>query len=205
MVYIVLGMHRSGTSLVASILHEMGVNMGESCDWKAPDNPNGFYEDREIVFFNEKILKYAGGSWDNPPDKNKIRELKDNKDLSDKIKSIIQTRNDRHTLWGWKDPRTILTFNLYKAYLPDYRFICVYRDLYTIAESLHIRNKMTLSSAMNLAIQYYAIMTTHTKFREPFNLHISYHELIRDYQQLVRFSEFLNLPINKKIIDLIQK
>ena len=47
MIVIVVGMHRSGTSAVAGILHLHGISMGSEKTFKPkplPQNPMGFYE-----------------------------------------------------------------------------------------------------------------------------------------------------------------
>src|SRR4051812_11129697 len=55
---IILGMHRSGTSLVARLLDELGLFQG-----------NELQEDHESVYFmevNDLLLRRVGASWDNP-------------------------------------------------------------------------------------------------------------------------------------------
>ena len=66
---IVLGMHRSGTSMVAGALASSGVYVGRDEELLADqaDNPLGFWERRDVVDFDEHILLQSGGSWFNPP------------------------------------------------------------------------------------------------------------------------------------------
>jgi hypothetical protein len=57
MVALVIGLRRSGTSLIARLLHEMGIVMGQRFmepneDW----NPGGFYEDYDFVTAQQAIL-----------------------------------------------------------------------------------------------------------------------------------------------------
>jgi len=55
---ILLGMHRSGTSLIARLLDELGLFQGSELQ-----------EDHESVHFldvNDLLLKRIGASWDNP-------------------------------------------------------------------------------------------------------------------------------------------
>src|SRR3972149_1538089 len=69
---IVLGMHRSGTSLIASILHLSGISMGK--EFLRPDNgnPGGYFEDLEFLNLNKTILTQAEGTWRKPPSKERI-------------------------------------------------------------------------------------------------------------------------------------
>ncbi len=45
-IYLILGMHRSVTSLTAKILFQMGIYMGNEDEFikKSMENPEGFYE-----------------------------------------------------------------------------------------------------------------------------------------------------------------
>ena len=54
--FIITGMHRSGTSLVARFLHLSGVDMGK--EWIDPneDNPLGYFEDADFVSLHQRIL-----------------------------------------------------------------------------------------------------------------------------------------------------
>ena len=61
---IVLGMHRSGTSALAGILHHLGVELGDRLMQASPDNPRGYWEHRDIVAVNHKLMAELGWSWD---------------------------------------------------------------------------------------------------------------------------------------------
>ena len=59
MITIVLGMHRSGTSVVAGILHFNKIIMGTyDTFWPRPlpQNPKGFYENYDFRKINDTIL-----------------------------------------------------------------------------------------------------------------------------------------------------
>jgi len=60
----ILGPHRSGTSLVAGMINDLGVNLGEDFIAKNHENPKGFFEDEKIVNFNDRLLRYMNLSWD---------------------------------------------------------------------------------------------------------------------------------------------
>lgn len=111
-IVIVCGMHRSGTSAMAGLLHSNGITMGKERDFYPPpmrENPKGFYENVRFRRINDEILKrfdYRVKSFDpNIPVVHLIREEK----LRDKMKSLIIEFNEEFPRWGWKDPRTSLT------------------------------------------------------------------------------------------------
>src|SRR5579863_6413901 len=55
-VVVVLGVHRSGTSLCSRVLRTLGVSMGDQPDVQ-PSNPKGHWERREIVERHDRILE----------------------------------------------------------------------------------------------------------------------------------------------------
>lgn len=66
---VVLGMHRSGTSMITKIVNLLGAELGPD-DALMPahaDNPTGYWENAEIVALNDDLLEALGGSWDRPP------------------------------------------------------------------------------------------------------------------------------------------
>jgi len=138
--FIVLGMHRSATSLVAGALHNFGVNMGKELM---------SFEDIDFFRLNEEILKEAGGSWQNPPPEKKILALA--KKFAPKIKKLVENKSG---LWDFKDPRTILTIKLYLPYLKNPHFICCFGEPLEIARSLYKRQKMPIKKGLKLAEIY---------------------------------------------------
>lgn len=63
---VVLGPHRSGTSLCAAAVAALGAYLGEHLDYHNEENPKGFFEHPELVAFNDRLLAYLGGAWDSP-------------------------------------------------------------------------------------------------------------------------------------------
>jgi len=124
--YIVLGMHRGGTSITAALLHHSGVEMLHGTPISNNrESPIGYYENRKIMGTNDKILSVAGGSWKHPPSPDDIIYAgnKMNKQISTLISSF-----DASPKWGIKDPRLCLTYPVYHPYIDDPRFIIVVRD-----------------------------------------------------------------------------
>ncbi|MNQ70291.1 hypothetical protein D3C85_849240 [compost metagenome] len=61
-VLVVLGMHRSGTSVLSAGLEALGVEFGDNLIPARADNPKGYWEDARLVAFNEEILAACGFS-----------------------------------------------------------------------------------------------------------------------------------------------
>ncbi|MCG3141914.1 MAG: hypothetical protein HDKAJFGB_03256 [Anaerolineae bacterium] len=129
---ILTGMHRSGTSLIASLLAQAGVALGKSLlAPKANDNPRGFFEDADFVNFHQELL-YARGL-----DILVARDfvLQPDATETERARALIAARADQ-ALWGWKDPRTSLVLEFWRALLPDARFLLVYRHPLDVTLSL---------------------------------------------------------------------
>ncbi|WP_457669212.1 hypothetical protein [Thiolapillus sp.] len=61
---LVLGMHRSGTSVLTRVLNLLGADVGRDLLAAQKDiNARGFWEHRELVAINEKLLSAVGRSW----------------------------------------------------------------------------------------------------------------------------------------------
>ena len=149
---VILGMHRSGTSLVAGILEKLGVNMGERQVGVHWSNPLGHFENIDFVKMDDKILEKAGGTWDDPPDISKILELLSDKELMQEIENVVKKNEDMR--WGWKVPTTSLTIELYLPFLTNPHFIVCYRDPEAIAKSLKKRDDMDREKALQLTDFY---------------------------------------------------
>lgn len=61
--YVVLGMHRSGTSSVAGALVLLGATPPRTLMPPRPENPKGFWESERIMVVNDRILAHFGSSW----------------------------------------------------------------------------------------------------------------------------------------------
>lgn len=140
--YLVIGMHRSGTSLVSGLLHNSGIDMGNGHLGKvAADNPKGHFEDRRFRKMNDRILlnaQYDVKTW-----QTEIPTPVANKRLYGQIGRILERATARPR-WGFKDPRTCLTWHIWRRHLPQStRVVYVYRNPVSVASSLMKRGNIT--------------------------------------------------------------
>lgn len=133
---VVLGMHRSGTSLVAGILHAMGVKMGEV--FRLPDewNSRGYFEDLDWRAVNKWILNTAGGTWYIPPCARDV--LRHGERIGAAVDWLVREKSGC-PLWGFKDPRTCLTLEAIHPRLPNPCYVYVKRHIDSIVNSLKRR------------------------------------------------------------------
>ena len=122
MIVIVAGMHRSGTSAMAGLLHGNNIVMGKGDDFYPPpmkENPMGFFENVRFRRLNDNILKKHGYSVKsfrtNPPN----MPLASEKQMA-AMAALIEEYHAEFKNFGWKDPRTSLTLNSWLEILDSY-------------------------------------------------------------------------------------
>ena len=138
----VLGMHRSGTSLVAGVVRQLGVDLGPDEEFLPPDsnNESGYFELKELVYVNNDILAQYGGSWDDvpelPPGWEKSGQLEP---IRDRARDLLRRRFAGSPQWGWKDPRTCITLPFWQRLVPGLRYVICVRNPIDVAHSLRLR------------------------------------------------------------------
>lgn len=123
MVTLVLGMHKSGTSLLAELLHRSGIAMGDlAAEGSAADYDAGHkFEDAQVQAVNKGLLGF-GESYRLPPG-----PLRPNAEQRAAMQALVAAREARGEDWGFKDPRTVLTYTAWQDVLPPHRILAVYR------------------------------------------------------------------------------
>ncbi len=140
----VIGMHRSGTSLLARLLNIAGVELGAAASLAraADDNPRGFWEHEGLREINDELLRAFGGSWMNPP------ELPEGwaqdprvAPLRARARELVAREFGGRALWGFKDPRTTLLADFWRDILPGrIAWIVALRNPLEVADSLKRRD-----------------------------------------------------------------
>ncbi len=125
MIYVILGMHKSGTTLLSQILHHSGINMGEAIDANVSYDRGNQYERQSTLTLNMDILHTNS---DNIIDLPAPEALTLTAAQRVRMQEIIARNNSRYEDWGFKDPRTSLTFPLWAAELPAHKLIVIYRE-----------------------------------------------------------------------------
>jgi hypothetical protein len=133
---VICGMHRSGTSLVAGVLREAGLDIGQVDCAPAPGQPRGHFEDLDFYYLHEAILGASGRSCFTA-DEGALAEV--DPVFEERARALVAARADR-PFWGWKDPRTCLFLELWDRLLPQARYLFLYRHPVDVALSLWRRN-----------------------------------------------------------------
>lgn len=134
-ILIVAGMHRSGTSLTASLLQRLGVDIGEKLVGPAYGNVKGHFENLEFVQFHQEILQANGVDQLGCT----TEKLEVPAHFWQQAAALVQRCQQRSPIWGWKDPRTTLFLPFWQQLLPSAKFIFVYRSPWEVVDSLYRR------------------------------------------------------------------
>ena len=155
---IVLGMHRSGTSLLTKILQMSGAWLGddEQVSAKGQDNPTGFWEHSAVRSINQCLLEASDANWDSVLkfDLKKV-PLSIDKHLRDEAKDVV-THLQNHKIWAIKDPRLCLTLPWWRPIFGNVVVAHICRSPLDIARSLSVRNDMSRETGLALW-EYYLL------------------------------------------------
>jgi hypothetical protein len=152
---IVLGMHRSGTSLTVRLLVDLGIHMGS---WLS--------RDAESVHFqrlNRRVYGAARSKWAAVDPL--VEKMRSSAFVDGQTQATERALLDRRVMyrrpviadffgrelweaigrgespaWGWKDPRTILTFPIWLSIFPQARWVHILRNGIDVAISIHRRS-----------------------------------------------------------------
>lgn len=117
-------------------------------------NPKGYFEDLDFLNLNKYLLAVSGGDWRHIPAYEKIMALKNNKRACQLIQGLVSKRTQKYDMWGWKDPRTVLTIELFLPYLPETYIFSSFRNPGSIAGSLARGHNISGNDAYAMAIEY---------------------------------------------------
>ncbi len=145
--YLVLGVHRSGTSLLTATVAKMGVFVGDESDIDAGDrrwNEKGYWEHGRVRSLDEEILEACDTTWFGvtrfrPEDVPEARRLA----LTARARAIVESL-DRSRPWVVKDPRLCLLLPFWKPLLGPTAYLFSLRRPLSVARSLRARDGFPL-------------------------------------------------------------
>lgn len=145
---IIIGMHRSGTSLLAKLLLQCGLFIGKDLEQN--------YESMLFMSINNAIFTSCNSTWSRPFGVHFA--LQNDNRISALANSTINYLSDHgvqyfgvsgkgtgefpniNYLWGWKDPRNTFTLPIWKKLFPGLKIIHIIRHGVDVAQSLYQRD-----------------------------------------------------------------
>lgn len=124
MIVVVLGMHKSGTTLVSRLLHRSGIEMLDADDDRSYDQGNQ-YERECTLRINDRLLGSAGVESISI----RARVVKHGLDeIESDMQRVVDELQRSRSTWGFKDPRTCLTYPYWERVLPPHVIVAVMRS-----------------------------------------------------------------------------
>lgn len=225
MIVCVLGMHKSGTTLVSEMLHHGGVHMADVPEELGYDDSNK-YERHETQRLNRALLQpilvpsvkgwrrrnggldRAGyevnldslawirrgrlGALDRHPDAVEPS-------IDRQIVDLVADLGDRHQQWGFKDPRTCLTYQVWRHRLPPHRLVAVYRPFGEVMRRYRTSWRTPVRArrvARNWLIHNEMILA-HLRRADDFVV-VRYDQMMSDDEELARLRRYLDVPLRDR-------
>jgi len=192
---IVLGMHRSGTSALAGMLSLLGIQFGRSLFPPQADNPRGYWEHREIVDLDDRMLMALGSSWDDmrPPPQSWWTDERASPFRAEIIRVLRRDFATAQT-WGIKDPRLCRLVPLWCDMLDELGchvcFILIHRHPLEVAHSLKRRDGFDVRKSGLLWVEHNLLSEKWTRGRP---------RLFASYDQILEQPDDMSVKISKMI------
>ena len=135
---LIVGPERSGTSLVAQLVHAWGAYPGDESLLSSADerNPRGYWEYEPLWDFFEELGEFASGrSWWEEDFADVIQAKATEPRVADRAALLIRTMGAAGRPWMWKDPALCHFLRFWKVFLVDPVFVCTVRDPGDVAAS----------------------------------------------------------------------
>lgn len=114
--YLVLGMHRSGTSAATQLLALAGAHLPDNVMPGDEHNAKGYFEPWRIAIFNDERLRAGGGAWDDPFS-HPYRPIDDEAGWAARARVLFAQEYGRSRYPLLKDPRVSVLMPLWRDVL----------------------------------------------------------------------------------------
>lgn len=167
-VILILGMHRSGTSALAQIMHALGADIPSNLMPADQHNHNGYYESLSIYKLNDDMLKSAGSAWN---DWQQIDSGWLQTPVAQRFKiraiNILHQEFGNSTLFVLKDPRICrllpIWLDILEAFGATPLPVIITRNPLEVAASLYQRDHISLQNASLIWLRHVLELECHTR------------------------------------------
>lgn len=142
---VVLGMHRSGTSLVTQLCQRMGAYLGSEDELMPASkaNPDGYFENLEIYRLNETLLHSCGREWYSLEPAEVDLSCQQTEKIVEDLRGILQKLLEKSDVAAVKDPRICILLPVWEKVLKqlgaEITYVWAVRNPLEVAESLKKR------------------------------------------------------------------
>ena len=178
---VILGMHRTGTSVLSACLKIMGVHFGQSLTQPNLSNQSDFFDNKDLVLIHDLLLRDLGCQW------SMIGSLPAGwleseaaNAAKERIIKLLERDFSEKVLWAIKDPRLCrimpLWLDVFETKNIDPLFVFLVRHPYEVAKSLKKRDGFDL-------LKGHLLWLTHN--REALLVCSNHRHVISTYDQLL--------------------
>lgn len=202
MIYVVLGMHKSGTTLVSQILHHSGVNMGDNIDDNVTYDKGNKYERESSLRLDMNILNVKDFYVLDLKTPDPLRLQPEHRE---RMRAIIKQCNLNYSNWGFKDPRATLIYPLWAEELPEHKIIAVFRPPAEIWPRFRYNGLRYFHTNPQRAWEFMSrwcehnqkllscLQNTSMKF-----IVLNYRELVTTQVEFERLQKFMGIPLTDR-------
>lgn len=186
---LVLGMHRSGTSVLTGVLNLQGAALPKTLMKPQADNADGFWESQPIVRFNEMLLQSAERAWDDPRSLDLQWWQHRGKRLHriEQAKKLLQSEYPTGELVVLKDPRISRLLPIWLPAIEQAGFaasiVLVSRNPGEVAASLDACNGIAHARSHLLWLQHMTEAEKQTRHLP--RAFLDYEDLLADWRSVV--------------------
>lgn len=203
---VILGMHRSGTSLTTRALQVLGIELGDSFHSPNRHNELGYWEDVDIQALNIEMLSALHLDWHSlapisPDHVIRLREM----GFQDQAKALLQGKLAEKAAFGVKDPRVtqLLPFwnEVFETCGRSTRYVQVIRNPLNVVRSIARRDSLAPVHAYYLWINH-VFSGLFVKDEAPPFL-VDYDRLLASpKKEIERLARHLDLPMDQQQFDM---
>lgn len=194
----VVGMHRSGTSLTAHLVHELGVSaLGSRASLVVADefNSRGYWESADMVMVNTYLCNFLGCDWRHPVVPPEGWHLSHRLDrLRSRLRRLFAaTPSGARSI---KDPRMTLTLPFWQTLVPKTAVLVCLRSPPSVAHSLNRRERMAADWALGLWAVNTALAVHNARALR--HLFVVYEDLLADPAgEATRLADFVGADVSR--------
>ena len=180
----VLGMHRSGTSVLTGVLGLLGASLPKKLMPANWTNPKGFFEPNDIVDLHDEMLSALGSSW---ADYRGLEPARFNSAAAAPFKArlvaALRAEYDNATMFVVKDPRICRFFPLWRdvanIFGAETRALLVIRNPLEVAWSLAQRDGLPHGYGLKLWLRH--VLDSEFETRYSPRTFVTYADFMRDW------------------------
>lgn len=182
--FVVVGMHRSGTSAMTRTLSLLGAALPKGVMLAHEDNPSGFWEPQRITDLNDEILQALDSEWDD------VFSFRPKQYLSNfdqyyvgRAVELLEEEFDGAELIVLKDPRISVLTTFWNRALEEAGFsthyIIMVRNPLEVAESLRTRDFFPREKSLLLWSSYMIAVDRDTRAHS--RTFVSFEQMLHDW------------------------